>query len=91
MTREITISKIKEYFEFEYKATKRVIESSLSDDDNYKWIRTDTDRRHAVSQAIDRFLGVAFFVQYCDIPYNVIDPLYNEYKDKLESIRVSAN
>ena len=92
MTRENIISKIKEYYEREYQATKRLIESSLSDDgDRFKWITSDRDRRRAVSQAIDRLLGVGFFVQYCGIPYDVIESLYNEYKGKLESLKVSAS
>lgn len=91
MTKENIIDKIKEFYETEYQGTKKVIEASLAGDVNYNWIRTDTDRRRAVSQVIDRLLGVAFFVQYLDIPYNVIDNLYEEYKGKLESIRVSAS
>lgn len=91
MIREATISKIKEFYESEYQGTKRIIEASLSDDNHYTWIRSDTDRRRAVSQALDRLLGVAFFAQYLDIPYKRIESLYDEYKCKLESIRVSAS
>ncbi len=89
--KEVVISKIKEYYETEYQGTKRVIEASLSGDKGYSWISSDTDRRRAVSQAIDRLLGVGFFVQYLNIPYNTIDNLYEEYKGKLESIKVSAS
>lgn len=91
MTKEDIINKIKECYENEYQGTKRVIEASLAGNEQYGWLRSDTDRRRAVSQAIDRLLGVAFFVQYCDIPYRAIEKLYNDYKGKLESIRVSAS
>lgn len=91
MTKEIIINKIKEFYETEYQGAKRIIEASLAGDEQYNWLRSDTDRRRAISQAIDRLLGVAFFVQYLNIPYNTIDNLYNEYKGKLESIKVSAS
>lgn len=89
--KEVIISKIKEFYETEYQGAKRVIEASLSGDKNYKWLASDADRRMAVSQSIDRLLGVAFFAQYLDIPYDIIDNLYEEYKGKLESIKVSVS
>lgn len=91
MTKVDIINKIKEFYEVEYQGTKRVVEASLSGDKQYSWIRSDADRRKAISQTIDRLLGVAFFVQNCDIPYTTIEKLYNEYKGKLENIRVSAS
>lgn len=75
----IPMGEIKEYYKAEYKDAKRVIEKK------YFWAKPD----EVVNQALDRMLGVAFFVQRVDesIPYDELDELFNFYKEELELLR----
>ena len=70
------LEKVKEYFERQYVDTVRAIER------DYKW-GTPKD---FVWRAITDCLAVAMFAQTIGVKYEEVDPLYNEYKEKLENL-----
>ena len=72
----MTMNEIKTYYESEYKSTKRFLENLPA------W----ANEKEVVNNAIQRMLGVAQFVQYCDVPYEDITELFEEYRNKNEAL-----
>lgn len=70
------IEKVKEYFEREYKDCVRAIEQKYD-------FGTPKD---FVWRAITDCLAVAMFAQTIGVKFEEIDPIYNEYKEKLENL-----
>lgn len=70
------LEKVKEYFEREYIDTERAIERK------YNW----GTPKSFVERAITNCLAVAMFVQTIGVSFEEVDPLYNEYKAKLENL-----
>lgn len=70
------LEKAKEYFEREYVDCVRAIERK------YDW----STPKEFVWRAITDCLAVAMFVQTIGVTYEEIDPLYMEYKKKLENL-----
>ena len=70
------LEKVKEYFESEYTDTVRAIERK------YYW----GTPKSFVERAITNCLAVAMFAQTVGISFEEVDPLYNEYKAKLEDL-----
>ena len=70
------LEKVKEYFEREYADTVRAIERK------YNW----GTPKSFVERAITDCLAVAMFAQTLGVSFEEVDPLYNEYKAKLESL-----
>lgn len=69
------LEKVKEYFETELRQAEADIKRP--------WIT----KGEAVWCAIQRCLGVAnFVIEYCGIPFEMVDPLFEEYKEKLEKL-----
>lgn len=70
------LEKVREYFESQYIDTVRAIERK------YDW---GTPQKF-VERAITDCLAVAMFAQTIGVTFEEVDPLYNEYKAKLESL-----
>lgn len=70
------LEKVKEYFEREYIDTVRAIERK------YDW----GTPKSFVERAITNCLAVAMFAQTVGVKFEEVDPLYNEYKEKLENL-----
>ena len=70
------LEKVKEYFEREYVDTVRAIERK------YNW----GTPKSFVERAITDCLAVAMFAQTIGVSFEEVDPLYNEYKAKLENL-----
>ena len=65
------------YLNREYEDTKRAINHPMF------------SRKKLVNNAINRCLGVAFFVQYLGVPFKFSNRYYEETKAKLEELRDS--
>lgn len=71
------LDKVKDFYEMEYKDTIRTLE-------NPYWEKQAED---VIKCSLQRCLGVAFFVQGAfDIPFDDINKLYEEYKEKIERL-----
>lgn len=70
------LEKVKEYFESEYTDTVRSIERK------YNW----GTPKSFVERAITNCLAVAMFAQTIGVSFEEVDPIYNEYKAKLENL-----
>lgn len=70
------IEKVKEYYTAELKDVKRVIE------DKPHW----ANPAEVVNNSIQRCLGVAFFAQSLDVPFEEIDVEYEKIKTELKSL-----
>ena len=70
------LDKVKEYFEDKYRETKRAI------DREYDWMTP----REFINRGISDCLAVAMFAQTIGVKYEIIDPIYNEYKEKIENL-----
>jgi hypothetical protein len=69
------LEKVREYFESELRQTEADIKRPWADKGKIIWY------------AILRCSGVAnFVIEHCDIPYEIIDPLYEEYRQKLQKL-----
>lgn len=69
------VEKIREYYELEYSQTKRALDNS--------WC----EPKDAIWYALQRCLGVAQFVQTaCDVSFEVVEPLYEEFREKFEKL-----
>lgn len=72
------LEKIKQFYETEYKDTIRYI--------NSPYLRTC--KKEVVNNTVQRILGVAQFIQIaCNIPFEDIETLYEEYRCKLEDLK----
>lgn len=70
------LEKVKKYFEREYIDVVRAIERK------YNW----GTLKSFVERAITNCLAVAMFAQTIGVSFEEIDPIYNEYKTKLENL-----
>ena len=70
------LEKVREYFERQYIDTVRAIERK------YDW----GTPKSFVERAITDCLAVAMFSQTIGVSFEEVDPLYNEYKAKLENL-----
>ena len=70
------LEKVREYFEREYISTVRAIERK------YSW----GTPQEFVKMGITNCLAVAMFSQTIGVKFEDLDPLYNEYKEKLEAL-----
>ncbi len=69
------LEKVKECFESEVRQAEIATERPWADISEIVWY------------AIQRCLGVAnFVIEYCDIPFEMVDPLFEEYKQRLEKL-----
>ncbi len=69
------LEKIKKYFESELRQAERDIERPWADKGEIVWYATL------------RCSGVAnFVIEYCDIPFEMVDLLFEEYRQKLEKL-----
>ena len=69
------LEKVKEYFETELRQAEITTERPWADISEVVWY------------SIQRCLGVAnFVIGHCDIPFEMVDPLFEEYKEKLEKL-----
>lgn len=71
------LEKVKEFFEQEYKDTERL----LTREDRPFW----AEPKECVDKAIQRCLGVAQFVQYCDVKYEDLG-CYEEIRERFEKL-----
>ena len=71
------LEKVKEFFEQEYKDTERL----LTRKDRPFW----AEPKECVDKAIQRCLGVAQFVQYCDVKYEDLG-CYEEIRERFEKL-----
>ena len=67
------LEKVRDYFETELSQTKTAIERKICDGE-------------AVWYATQRCLGVADFATRLGVPYTDIEPLFEEYKEKLNKL-----
>lgn len=73
------IEQIIEFYEMEVRQTERYIKS--------EWCKTPKEQSDCVWYATQRCLGVAQFVQTaCGVSFEVIEPLYETTKKKLENL-----
>ena len=72
------LNKLKEFFDSEYKSTKRWIETPYGKP--YK--------KEAIKNALQRGLGAALFIQTiaANIEYKKVNELYEDYKEKIERL-----
>ena len=70
------LEKVREYFEREYISTVRAIERK------YNWGTPES----FVERAITNCLAVTMFSQSIGVKFEDVDPLYYEYKEKLEAL-----
>lgn len=70
------LEKVKEYFEKEYISTVHAIERK------YSW----GTPKEFVDRGITNCLAVAMFAQTIGVSFEDVEPLYNEYKEKLENL-----
>lgn len=68
------LKKVKDFFEEEYTSTARYLKSTYA----------KGNERMVVEKSISRCLGVAQFVQGIGLTYEEVEPVYNNYKKKLE-------
>lgn len=71
------LEKVKEFFEKEYTDVERL----LTKEDKPWW----ADPKECVDKAIQRCLGVAQFVQYCDVKYEDLG-CYEEIRERFEKL-----
>lgn len=71
------LDKVKAFFEQEYKDTERFLKRT----DKPSW----ADPKETVDKAIQRCLGVAQFIQSCDISYEDLT-CYEEIREKFEKL-----
>lgn len=71
------LEKVKEFFEQEYKDTERL----LIREDRPFW----AEPKECVDKAIQRCLGVAQFVQHCDVKYEDLG-CYEEIRERFEKL-----
>ena len=69
------LEKARKFYEHEYKSVQRWLESKYC-----------FDKRQAIDNALQRCLGVCFFIQDFDISYEDASQLYDEYKEKIEKL-----
>lgn len=76
------LDKLKEFFDNEYKSTKRWIESPYGK--QYK------NKKDAINYALQRGLGASYFAESIGskIEYKRIEELYNEYKEKIKRLEM---
>jgi len=81
MTTEKILELVEDYFKMEYRDIQLVVKHHqiLYDDTEY------LGSRH-VNATLQRCLGVALFVQSMDIPYEEVNKLYEEYREKIEKV-----
>lgn len=73
------LEKIREFYESELRGVERYIKS--------EWCKTDKEKSDSVWYALQRCLGVAQFTQVaCDVSFEDIEPLYEEFKEKFEKL-----
>ena len=70
------LEKVREYFEREYISTVRAIERK------YSW----GTPQEFVKMGITNCLAVAMFSQSIGVKFEDVNPLYNEYKEKLKAL-----
>lgn len=75
ITKEQMLSTIAYYYEKEYAECERYLK-------NY-----NRAQARDVETYINRCLGVAFFAQELDIPFNDVDLLYNSIRERFEKLR----
>lgn len=71
------LEKVKEFFEREYKETERL----LTQEPRPWWV-SPTD---CVNSSIQRCLGVAQFVQYCEVKYEDLG-CYDEIRERFQNL-----
>ena len=72
------LEKLKEYFEREYKSTKRYLET----------LTTKAQKKHAVDITIHEMIGACTIIQFIDkiLTFAEIDALYDEYRKKMKKL-----
>lgn len=70
--------KIKEFYEKEYISVFNWIHGT--------YCKNLEKRKEAINNAIQRCLGVAFFVQELDVPFAEIDAIYEKYRAKFYNL-----
>ena len=76
MSHEEILNQAKLFFEEEYDDTENCIKR------NYSW----NTPKEFVDGSVKRCLGVAQFVQHLGVAYEDINPIYMDYKEKLEKL-----
>ena len=69
------LEKAEEYFRQEYKDFLKYYDKPLI---------THFSNEDRMKYALQRGLGVSFFLQYFGIPFDEIGAIYNDYKEKIE-------
>lgn len=70
-----TLEKLKKFYADEIKGVERALDPSNS----YKW-----NKKEVINNAIQRGLGVSFFVQmFDDIPFAKVDKEYEQFRETL--------
>lgn len=72
------LDKVKNFYENEYKSTIDWI--------NSEYCTTYKDKTESINNAIQRCLAVALFVQDLNVPFKVIDLIYEEYRTKIYNL-----
>ena len=76
MTTNKILTKVKEFYEVEIKQVKLSLENNF-----YHW-----NKKEVVNNAIQRGLGVAFFVQALEVPFKDIDAEYEKFREIMYEI-----
>ena len=79
MTTEKILELVEDYYNMEYRDIQLVVKRNNMMNDNR------VNKFH-VNGTLQRCLGVALFVQSMDVPYEDVNKLYEEYKEKIEAV-----
>ena len=74
-----TLEKVKEFYANELRDIERSIKCDLF------------EPAKLVNNSLQRCLGVAFFAQYLDVPFQQVDELYEEQRTKLYAFLKGEN
>ena len=74
------LEKVKEYYKMEFNIFLRVLTINKGNDFWWQNLKNNT-----INNTLSRFLGIALFVQKLGVPYENVSPIYEEYKEKIES------
>lgn len=79
MTKMI-IDYVRDFYETEIVSFKLLLNTKPN------WCKSDKEIRRAMRQAIDRCLGVAFFVQSLDVPYEQVEAEFDNFKFRISEV-----
>lgn len=72
------LDKVKKFYEQEYKDTLNWL--------SCEYCKTKENKIKSINNAIQRCLAIALFVQNCDVTFEEVNVLYDEYREKFQEL-----